>query len=117
MAQKFKQVRFYNLSAPNNEPRYSLANDVIAAWGDGTLFDKYAPIVKLGISAPPGTRFTINNSDTEAIINYTGLFELDFTDGSGVISLSFNKTSLNYIINNPSAWIIVDMVYEGGGDT
>lgn len=116
MAQKFKQVRFYNLAAANNEPHYDLEADMIKGWGEGKLFEKYVPIIRLGISAPPGTRFTINESDTEVVINYTGLFEVDFSDSTGIVALKFNEASLNHIRQNPAAWVIVDMIYEGEGD-
>lgn len=41
-------------------------------------------VVQLGIQAPPGTQFTLNNSDTITMGPY-GLYELDLTDTQSVL--------------------------------
>lgn len=43
-----------------------------------------AIITKLGIQAPPGTKFLINNG--EVYINQYGIYELDLSEGLGGIS-------------------------------
>lgn len=115
MARKFKQLRFYNSgSNGQNEPGDISGSELINAWSSGNIVSSYLPIVQLGITAPPGTKFYINGG-TSIVMGYTGLFELDLTGTSGTIdSLRFDIGSLNLIDNNNAAQIYVDLVYEGG---
>lgn len=116
MAQKIKQFRFYDLKANEyNEPIYGENDETtyINDWVGGDLFNDYLPIIQLGIIAPPGTKFYLNNSGTYAIVGYTGLFEADLSGGGSITGLQFSKESLNFVAATPNAAIIVDIIYEG----
>lgn len=118
MAQQFVQLRFYTEEA-SSDPKYAHNNpsgsNLIDEWSNGTVFSNFLPITQLGIQAPPGTKFYINGSGP-AVVGYTGLFEIDLSNGGEIISLSFEKDSLQFINNNPNAWLIVDIVYESEED-
>lgn len=72
-------------------------------------------VVQLGIQAPPGTRFLLNNTDfgiiTDIEIGITGIFELDLKDANTIITwLSFTKIQ---VPDNPAEnWnILIDFLY------
>ena len=109
MAKKIKQLRFYNSGSAQNEP----ANSTTTDWATGNVISNFLPIVQLGIYAPPGTQFYVNNGSA-IIMGYTGLFELDMSNGGEINYLRFDTSSLNLINSNSSAQIFVDIVYEGG---
>lgn len=71
----------------------------------------YYPVYKLGIQAPPSSKFTINNSGT-ITMGSSGIYELDLSNlGGQIFSLVF--TELNFTELNGEA--IIDIVYEGEG--
>ena len=73
---------------------------------------KYFPVIKLGIQAPPGIRFTINGGGKIEIGAY-GIYELDLSGGLGKITdITFSDEKLL----GESEKILVDIVYEGGLD-
>lgn len=114
MAQRFKQLRFYNYNSntTDNYPHVASDTDAKVKWCEGELFAPYLPITQLGIQAPPGTSFQVNGSDSYAIVGYTGLFEIDLSAGGEIVSLGFSPSSLDYIAGNPNASLIVDLIYE-----
>lgn len=115
MGLKFKQLRFYNYSAENtlNEPHITTVEDGVLKWGNGNAFTPYLPVVRLGIQAPPGTRVYLNSSETPIKIGWTGLFELDLSNGGEITSIRFDTGSLNFINGNSNACILLDLVYMG----
>ena len=115
MGMKFKQLRFYTYSIENtlNEPRLTGVEDGILKWQNGTAFTNYLPVTKLGIQAPPGTRFYLNGSQTPVKVGWTGLFELDLSQGGEITSIRFDSGSLNFINGNSNACILLDLVYSG----
>ena len=87
---------------------YKYHNDDVTPEG----FDPFSEIIKdglnvikIGIQAPSGTEFSINNSSV--IMGDTGFLELDNT--INLQSLIFTKTSN---LKN----IIIDILYEEGGE-
>ena len=80
----------------------------------GDAFVNYIPIIQLGIQALPGTKFSLNANLDPIIIGTSGMFELDLTNSSAVLtSLTFDKDSLDQIDKNPDGYLIIDIVYEG----
>ena len=112
MVQNFKQFRYYNNNSSHNFPNGLTVNDLVS----GECFKNYLPISQLGISALPGTKFYLNGSDTPVIIGFTGYFELDFSNIGTILSLEFDAQSLERIRINNSAYLLIDIVYLGGGD-
>ena len=71
------------------------------------IIQQYYPVYKLGIQAPPSSKFMINNSGT-ITMGSSGIYELDLSNlGGQIFSLVFNE------LNGQEA--IIDMVYEGKG--
>ena len=60
-------------------------------------------VIKIGIQAPSGTEFSINNSSV--IMGDTGFLELDNT---------INLQSLTFTETTDLKNIIIDILYEGG---
>lgn len=111
MVQQFKQFIYYNDSSAYNHPAGLKALDLI----NGTAFSGYTPLAQLGVQAPPGTSFYVNGGDIPAIVGFTGLFDIDLTQGGEISSLKFSSESINYIRSNDSAMLIIDMSYWTGG--
>ena len=69
-------------------------------------------VVKLGIQAPPGIKFIINDGEL-ITMNDLGVFEIDLIGGYGFItSLKFNKDKSSKAIGIHYP-IIIDMIKEG----
>ena len=110
---KVKQFRYYGLNDTRNCPDVENLKNILET---GALFNDYSPITQLGIQAPAGTTFYIN--DTEAkenpiIIGYSGIYELNLEGIAEIYTLAFDEQSLSAIGNLPSAHLIVDIIYEG----
>ena len=79
----------------------------------GDVFLDYVPIIQLGIQALPGTKFNLNANLEPIIIGTSGMYELDLSNSSGVLtSLTFEKESLDQIDKNPDGYLIIDIVYQ-----
>jgi len=68
----------------------------------------------LGVRALPGTQFYINGGTNPVIVGFTGLFEIDLTDGGSITELKFDRKSIDAIELNDSAYLVVDMLGIGG---
>lgn len=82
---------------------------------DGSIFKDCYPILQLGIQTLPGIRFKLNTSNDYAYIGHSGVFELDLKGQVEITKLQFYRESMRRIDENPSAYLIVDVVYEEGG--
>ena len=103
------QYRFGNNDIqPNNSDEQINATNLI----NGGIFANHVPIIQLGIQTLPGVKFYINGSDEPIIIGVTGVFELDCTAGTYITALRFEKASVEMINGTPSAYLIVDTIYE-----
>ncbi len=79
----------------------------------GDAFLDYTPIIQLGIQALPGTKFNLNANLDPIIIGQSGMYELDLTNSSAILtSLTFEKDSLDQIDKNPDGYLIIDIVYK-----
>ena len=79
----------------------------------GDAFVDFTPIVQLGIQALPGTKFNLNANLDPIVIGVSGMYELDLTNSSAVLtSLTFEKDSLDQIDKNPDGYLIIDIVYQ-----
>lgn len=105
---KIIQFRYYNDSSEKNNPSGLTLKDLAT----GRIFDKYLPIVQLGIQALPGTKFYINNSQNSIVVGYTGIYELNSNLVYSIRQLSFDTKSLNLIANNDNGYLLVDIIYE-----
>ncbi len=78
---------------------------------DKNLFaDKY--VVQLGIQAPPGTQFTLNNSSSAITVSPYGLYELDLTNTQSVLD------DLRIIKLKENTTVTIDILYydKSGGE-
>lgn len=81
----------------------------------GQAFEGYTPIIQLGIQSLPGLKFSLNSNLDPIIMGISGMYELDLTNSSVLItSLTFEKESLDLINENPDGYLIIDIVYEEG---
>ncbi len=84
-----------------------------AVLADGSIFNDYTPIIQLGVQTLPGTKFYLNANTYPIIVGASGIYELDLSNTSTIISsLLFDLTSLELISNNPDGYLIIDIVYE-----
>ena len=81
---------------------------------NGSAFQQYLPLSQLGVRALPGTQFYINGGVNPVIIGFTGLFEIDLTNGGSITELKFDEKSIEAIETNDSAYLVVDMLGMGG---
>lgn len=103
MAKKIKQFYFVGDDETTTKEKYV----------DGSIFEPYYPIYQIGIQTIPGVRFKLNNSNDYAYIGQSGVFELDLKGQVEINSLIFSKNSMALIDENESAYLIVDIVYDG----
>ncbi len=86
-----------------------------SALTSGEVFIDKMPIYQLGIQAPPGTKFFLNESLDPVIIGATGIYELDLREKSTISVLKFAPESVNRIkemLSIGTGYLIVDIVYE-----
>lgn len=80
---------------------------------DGSIFHDYTPIIQLGVQTLPGTKFYLNANSAPIIVGASGIYELDLSETSTVItSIIFDMTSLELISKNPDGYLIIDIMYE-----
>lgn len=109
MSKKIFQFRYFGDENPENFPQVINAEKLYS----GSVFDGYTPITKIGIQSIPGLRFRFNNNVDDIILGGTGLYELDLSNSSGVITaISFNQQSIDSINRNKNAYLIIDFVNE-----
>lgn len=107
MLQSFKQFVYCGTgSNRNNINAETLINGI----------NNYAPIVQLGVQAPPGTKFYINGNTEPVIIGSTGLFSIDLRDNGSISEIRFDRNSVNAIGSNDRFILIVDIAYLAGGE-
>lgn len=110
MARRIQQFRYYGTEHNNNQPSSISYQKLVS----GSAFSSFTPITQLGIQGLPGMKFYLNNSHEGIIIGNTGIYELDLQGQAEVSALSFDANSINFIRNNPNAYLIVDIIYEDG---
>lgn len=105
---KIQQIRYYNENSNKNNPSGLVMRDLVT----GRAFDKYLPIIKLGIQALPGTKFYVNDSAHSIVVGYTGIYELDSDLVYSIRRLNFDQQSINLINDNDNGYLLVDIIYE-----
>ena len=107
MASKIKQIRY----SGQEELKFNEGG-----WSEN-IIAKLGSVTQLGIYALPGTRFKINqaNSDSveELIINSSGIFSINLEDRP-ITSISLAEASFDNIKQLGEHFIIIDLIYEGG---
>ena len=119
MDNKLKHSRYYidtnNLGTISPSVNTIDGADVDVSYAhyvSGAVFGECFPVLQFGIQSLPGTKFYLNNSVDPVEVGITGIYELDLSTGATITALRFDKTSLETIINNTTAFLIVDTVYE-----
>ena len=108
MAKQIKQFRFYNQKSTKNYP----TTITMANLASGSIFSNYMPVVQLGIQSLPGTEFYLNNSYSSIVIGSTGIYELDLEGYTEITNLKFDIKSIERIAEGPSAYLIIDIIYD-----
>lgn len=108
---RIAQFRFRGNSNKENYPT-TLRQDDLAV---GNLFRDYGPVSQLGIQAPPGLRFYLNNSAYPIMVGETGIYELDLENVGRITAIRFEREDLNsfYEKLDPADKLLIDIVYEG----
>lgn len=96
---------------PDNYPT-NLQQDMLVA---SNIFRDYGPVSQLGIQAPPGLRFYLNNSDYPIMVGETGIYELNLENVGRITSIRFDKSDLETFYNHDyqADKLLIDIVYEG----
>lgn len=111
MVQNFKQVIYNCANSAKNFPNTLTAASLI----DGSAFEGYS-IIQLGVRALPGTKFYINGNKSPVIVGFTGLFDIDLSNGGSIETLAFDPDSIQEIEKRDTAYLVVDMAYTTGGN-
>ncbi len=105
----FDETAIYH-QMDDNQPNSLTAADLAS----GEVFTDYTPIIQLGIQSLPGLKFNLNTNLDPIVVGASGMYELDLSDSSAVLtSLTFEIDSLNLINENPDGYLIIDIVYQG----
>lgn len=110
MAKQVQQFRYYEENNQNNFPKSIRLRNLVT----GSIFSTYKNITQLGVQGLPGTKFYINSANNPVIIGSTGIYELDLNGLAEITSLQFDRSSVQAINDNHNAFLIVDIIYEGG---
>lgn len=132
MSATIRQFRFYGYDSKDNYAGGAKENGGELKVGynnlvSGELFfakQNLSSAIQIGIQTLPGTVFYLssnqNGSSNAAVLNdygivvgKTGIYELDVSNlGIVINSLRFNGVSIDDINNNPSGYLIVDIIYS-----
>lgn len=110
---RIKQFRYFGREDTRNYPNEENLKNLL---NTGELFNDCSPITQLGIQAPAGTMFYLNNNEERTnpiIIGYSGIYELNLEGIAEIYTLSFEESSLSAIDRLPQSHLIIDIVYEG----
>lgn len=77
-----------------------------------------APIIQLGVQAPPGFKFYVDNDDNYPIeVGSTGIFEIELKDGIQITDITFDRSELDIINQSKnSLYLIIDVIYDAEED-
>lgn len=110
---KIMQFRFEGFQNANNYPNFVDYNAVLTA---GNIFNDYKLISQMGIQAPAGLKFYLNNSDYPITVGETGIYELDLENIGRINAIRFDKTDISTMFpeDNKLNRLLIDIIYEGG---
>ena len=108
MPKNVEQVRYYGDNNKTlNWPEGISRKDFVS----GEVFKGKYPIRQLGIQAPAGTKFYVNNNLNPIIVGNSGIYDIDFAGVNvSIYKLNFDAASMNQIVSNTS-YLIVDYIY------
>lgn len=115
LAKSIAQFRYYGENNPKNSKNNAdifLSKDELV---HNNVFEGYDQITQLGIQSLPGTKFYLNASQYPILIGNTGIYELNVEGIVDLTSIKFDSESIAAINNNPTAHLIIDIIYEIGG--
>ena len=102
---KVTQLRFFG---DNNS--YLNTSDKNAIYHQ---MDENQPNSLSSVDLSSGDAFNLNANLDPIIIGQSGMYELDLTNSSAILtSLTFEKDSLDQIDKNPDGYLIIDIVYK-----
>lgn len=107
---KVKQFRYYGEDNALNYPEGISLKTLVS----GSIFTKTKvyPIVQLGVQTLPGIGFYLNKGNDPVIVDASGIFTLNLSDGIEISSLSFDLESMNLINENDEAYLVIDIIYN-----
>lgn len=108
MSRKVAQIRYYSDNNNLNQP----SKVTMAKMRSGSIFTDYMPALQIGIQTMPGIKFYLNDATEPIIIGNTGIYELNVDNFAQITSLNFDYVSLKMINDSPTAYIVVDILYE-----
>ena len=109
MNQSFQQFIYNNAQSSKNYPP-DLTKEALIS---GNFLPANKTISQLGVRALPGTKFYLNDGAIPIIVGFTGLFEIDLTDGGSIGKMTIDAASLERIEDNDSAYLVIDIAYWG----
>ena len=121
MAKKIAQFRYFGRdAAADKNKNYTPTGEPAEGWEKGfitgSIFDGYTPIYQLGIQALPGIKFRINQGRNYMVMGSSGIYDLDLVNGAKIMSLCFDPDSIERIAENPTSYLLVDILYDEKGE-
>ena len=108
-----KIMQFRYISHPNSE-NYPNYDDYPGELTKRNIFNDYNSISQLGIQAPPGLVFYLNNSSSPLMVGKTGIYELNLEGIGRINAIRFDQKTLTSLISNTDSRLIIDIIYDGG---
>lgn len=109
MAKEIFQLRYFGEGHGNNFPT-TISQQMLL---EGSFLPKNSSIIKLGIQSIPGLKFYINDNTSPIMLGSSGLYEIDLTHTTGVItSLKFDNQILDNFSNYNNSYLFIDMIME-----
>lgn len=111
---KIMQFRFEGVNDPDNYPDFE--DYYPTALTAGNLFNDYGSISKLGVQAPNGFKFYLNNSNYPITVGKTGIYELDLENIGRIHAFRVDEADIETYFpeGNKVNRLLIDIVYEGG---
>lgn len=108
------QFRYYGSQHSQNYP-YDKFYNYYGQLVSGNIFQDYGTITHLGIQAPPGTMFRLNNGESWITVGSTGIYELDLSGLSYISDIKFDAACLQLLEKNNTTnrGILIDIIYDG----
>lgn len=109
---RIAQFRYYGRNRAGEN--YGTSYDELTR---GNIFEQYGNISQMGIQAPRGTKFFLNNGNQyPIIIGDTGIYEIDLQDHGHIYAIEFEKASIDVFDKEGSTGrLLIDIIYEGAG--
>lgn len=119
MAKKIAQFRYFgkdnkiqNNYSPTKSGNELTHKEWVNGFVTGSIFEGYKPIYQLGIQSLPGIKFRINQGRHYIVMGSSGIYDLDLVNGAKIMSLCFDPDSIERIAENPTSYLLVDILYD-----